>query len=936
LILAGCFNGMPGSPNLVDISVIPPTKTVYAIGDAFSPAGLAVIALYDDGSSAAVTAGWTLSWAGGAVAEGNLAITAEAGTKTVTLTYEGKTFTFAITVSAPGDTTAPAEAAALEAAAGDRRVTLTWTDPADGDLASLEIAWTPGGGSASVPGGIQTYTAAGLTNGTAYIFMVKAKDAAGNLSGGTGVTATPADATPPAKVTGLEAAAGNSRVTLTWIDPADVDLASLEIAWTPGGGSASVPRGIQTYTAAGLTNGTAYTFTVKAKDSAGNLSGGETAAASPDASSPSDLIPPGKVSALAAAGGDRQATLTWTDPADADLAFVEITWEPGGTTPQVAAKGIQTYTAVGLANGTLYTFTVKAKDNAGNLSQGETAAATPADTTPPAKVTGLGTAGGDGTVRLDWTDPADADLASVEIAWTPGGGSASVSKGTRTYTATGLTNGTAYTFTVKAKDAAGNLSGGETAAATPADTTPPAKVTGLGATGGDGTARLDWTDPADADLASVEIAWTPGGGSASVSKGTGTYIATGLVNGTAHTFTVKAKDAAGNLSGGETAAATPADTTPPAKVTGLEAAAGDGRVTLTWTDPADTDLASVEIAWTPGGGSASVSKGTRTYTATGLANGTAYTFTVKAKDNAGNLSGGETAAATPADTTPPAKVTGLGAARGNGMIRLDWTDPADADLKEIEIAWTPGGTTPQRVSKGSQTYIAADLTNDTGYTFTVKAKDAAGNLSGGETVTETPDASSPSDLIPPGLVSALTAVSGDRQISLTWTDPADTDLDHIEITWTPGGTTPQTVAKGAGTYTAMGLDNGTDYAFTVKAVDNAAPTPNSSKGKTTNATPTAAARVDVNFTGLPQDETIILSGVQNLSRSAGAQLTVTVSGGTFTAYRWALDGEALASETGNSLTLDAGSLAVKRHELTVFVTAGGVEYAKAVKFTVTN
>jgi hypothetical protein len=90
------------------------------------------------------------------------------------------------------------------------------------------------------------------------------------------------------------------------------------------------------------------------------------------------------------------------------------------------------------------------------------------DTTAPGKVSGLiKTTPGSGNVTLSWTDSDDADLDHIEISRTPGDGAVNVAKGTRAYTAVGLTNGTAYTFTVKVVDTAENKSAGETVMATP-------------------------------------------------------------------------------------------------------------------------------------------------------------------------------------------------------------------------------------------------------------------------------------------------------------------------------------------------------------------------------------------------------------------------------------------------------------------------------------
>jgi hypothetical protein len=283
------------------------------------------------------------------------------------------------------------------------------------------------------------------------------------------------------------------------------------------------------------------------------------------------------------------------------------------------------------------------------------------------------------------------------------------------------------------------------------------------------------------------------------------------------------------------------------------------------------------------------------------------------------------------DDTVPADVTSLSGTLASGArVTLTWTDPTDADFDHIEITWSPDGATPVTVAKGTGTWTSSALT-ETEYTFTVKAVDTAisANKSGGQTVTKTPDGTVPAD------VTDLDGTPGDAELTLTWTDPPDADFDHIEISFSPtvaGITQPISVNKGALTTTITGLANKTAYTFTVKAVDEAG---NKSAGETKALTPLApTGEVTVEFSGLPQDETITLTGLGNtLSWAANTALTVSVSE-TFESYRWALDNTITAGETGNSLTLNAGDLSVKQHSLTALVTKDGVEYAKRVVFTV--
>lgn len=202
------------------------------------------------------------------------------------------------------DTTAPAEATLLAANAGDSQAILSWTNPTDEDFYGVEVSATPATtGTLANPviltGTTSSLTVTGLANATEYTFTVKTIDKSLNTSTGTAVTATPADSsdkTAPAAITNLSATNKDASVLLTWTDNStDSDIYGYEVSWNKdtainrsatstavASGTMIVAQGNGGCYVSNLTNGTEYTFTVKAVDTSGNKSTGVSATITPE------------------------------------------------------------------------------------------------------------------------------------------------------------------------------------------------------------------------------------------------------------------------------------------------------------------------------------------------------------------------------------------------------------------------------------------------------------------------------------------------------------------------------------------------------------------------------------------------------------------------------------------------------------------------------
>ena len=257
--------------------------------------------------------------------------------------------------------------------------------------------------------------------------------------------------TTPAAPTMISAAPGNASARVAFAAPSS-DGGSAVTGYTvtasPSGASAS--GATSPVTVSGLSNGTAYTFTVHAMNVAG--SSGESAAS--NAVTPVPVSDPPIIGS--ATGGNASASVAFSVPlSDGGSAITgyTVTASPGGASVSGATSPI---TLSGLSNGTAYTFTVHATNGAGDSFESAASNAVTPATTPDAPTIGSA-APGNTYAFVSFAAPSfDGGSKITGYTVTASPGAVSAPGTTSPITVGGLSNGIAYTFTVHATNAAGN------------------------------------------------------------------------------------------------------------------------------------------------------------------------------------------------------------------------------------------------------------------------------------------------------------------------------------------------------------------------------------------------------------------------------------------------------------------------------------------------
>ena len=361
----------------------------------------------------------------------------------------------------------------VTAVPGDASATVSWSATlfnGGSPITGYEVVVLDGAGSpTSIPGclvGVTlTCTVTGLTNGVAHRFAVVARNAAGAGEPSTpssAVTPMPTPAAPGAP-TNLSTSLGNGAVTVSWSAPVSSGTSPITgytVTATPGGASCTTGAAGTSCTVTGLTPGQSYTFSVTASNGVGaGAAATILATVATPPSAPRDVV-------AVQVPGTGSVSVSWTVPASdggAPITSTLVSTLFGGSC--IATAPATTCVIPGLQAGD-HVILVRAVNVAGTGSVAFTGV-TVTDYTPPSVPSGLTAVADNGRVTLSWSassgDPVGYVVLVDGVPLTTGMPVAGT-----THVVNGLTNGTSYSFTVAAIDAAGNVS----AASAPAVATP--------------------------------------------------------------------------------------------------------------------------------------------------------------------------------------------------------------------------------------------------------------------------------------------------------------------------------------------------------------------------------------------------------------------------------------------------------------------------------
>ena len=612
---------------------------------------------------------------------------------------------------------------------------VTWPTTAGASAYDIRYGTTSGSYTLTATGVTSPYTLTGLSGGTNYYLVVKARNAIG--LGSSSQTAQVTQATPLAAPTGLVAASTSGNVALSWTAVSGATNYNVYRGTVSGSytllASAVVTNSYADSTAA---NGTTYFYVVKA------FNGAETSASNEVTTKPIASFSIASISSPTSTS----ILVNWNPTSGATTYDVRYGLVSGTYTTTLTGV-TSPYTITGLTAGTIYYVVVRANNTIGlgttltsTVSTQKTALTAP---------TGLTASGTPGSIGLNWTAVSGATNYNIYRGTV---------SGTRTLLATGVastaymdttvTDGTTYFYTVRA------FNGSDSADSTQISLRSISSFSLTAASAASSTSiLLNWGSATGAATYDVRYGTSSGVYLWTAASVTSPYSLTGLTAGTTYYISIQAKNAIGtgvafnsNELNAKTALTAPST---------LSAAATPSSVALSWTAVSGATNYNLYRGTTSGSYSQIASGVTpNAYTDSTVTDGVIYYYVVRA------FNGIESANSNEVSVKPIANFS-LATISTSSASTLDLTFSATgAETYNISYGTVSGSYSTTLLNKTSP-YSITGLNASTRYYVVVRAKNAVG----GSTTLNSSEINAVTANAAPSTLAASTTPG---QANLTW------------------------------------------------------------------------------------------------------------------------------------------------------------------------
>ncbi|MCB1122029.1 MAG: fibronectin type III domain-containing protein, partial [Verrucomicrobiae bacterium] len=488
-----------------------------------------------------------------------------------------------------------------------------------------------------------------------------------------------------------------------------------------------------------------------------------------------------------------QINLSWSDNSDNETQFHVERRLSGGNWSLVTSlgSGVTSYSDTGLNQGTTYFYRVSASNNESTSSPSNEASATTSSTgggsvAAPTHLSAVSLTSSE--IKVAWTDNSDNETAFlVERRLESGSWSqvASVPANSINYLNTGLSADTTFFYRVIATNGSTNSDPSNQASAITSTSGRPSVPGNLVASAVSGTQiNLTWTDTSNNETW-FRIERRVGSGSwidlIDLTGNSTSHSDTGLTADTTYTYRIRSGNAAGLSNPGNEASATTTSGISINAPTNLAAtAASDRQINLSWTDNS-TNETSFRVQRRQGSSSwaeiVSLAPNSTSYSDSGLAQETSYSYRILASNNGAFSSPSNEASATtqgePAPT-PPANL--VASARTMSQIDLSWSDTSSNETWFRIQRRVGSGNWADLVdlAANSTNYSDTGLSSNTSYTYRMRA----GNATGLSTLSNEASATTPTEPVPNGPTNLQNASPDFSKISLSWTDNANDESGY--------------------------------------------------------------------------------------------------------------------------------------------------------------